>query len=146
MFLEVAAHMIQIQLSMSLFHSDSVYLSMLGSFIEYLGVYSILRFPLPCFLWDKLQRSGTPRETYMLTDRASLATIAQLIGGIVAAAMTDALLPGKLVVDTKIGGMAVHNSSDIRGHQYFSSSISRNVHDCRTRSNSPYGTSHSFHY
>jgi hypothetical protein len=42
----------------------------------------------------------------MLTGRASLATIAQLLGAIVAAAMTDALLPGKLVVDTKIGGIS----------------------------------------
>jgi hypothetical protein len=38
-------------------------------------------------------------------NRASLATIAQLIGGIVAAAMADALLPGKLLADTKIGGI-----------------------------------------
>lgn len=40
--------------------------------------------------------------------RAVLATIAQIIGGIVAAAMCSVLLPGNMVVDTKLGeGMSV---------------------------------------
>jgi len=40
-----------------------------------------------------------------LTCRAILATIAQILGGMTAAAMADALLPGKLLAATTLGGI-----------------------------------------
>ena len=63
----------------------------------------------PCyFAWDVpcwTAHSSSVRHTILrLTDRAVLSVIAQIIAGIVAAAMADALLPGKLLADTKIGG------------------------------------------
>jgi aquaporin related protein len=62
--------------------------------------------------------------------RAVLATIAQFIGGIVAAAMTDALLPGPLNVATILGGIHLCCSSDNRGYEYLPRTLLGNVYDC----------------
>jgi aquaporin rerated protein, other eukaryote len=55
-------------------------------------------------------------QLHKLMVRALLATIAQFIRGIVAAAMCDALLPGPLAVDTQIGGGISDDVTNSRGH------------------------------
>jgi hypothetical protein len=76
-----------------------------GYSFVYLEVCLTLLFPWPSSWWVKLQPSGIPiRNDFCLIDRAILATVTQLFGGIVAAAMTSALLPGTMIVTTNLGG------------------------------------------
>jgi len=76
-----------------------------GSSIVFLEVFSIQQFPWECSWLVKYPQPGRDFGAHLsLTESALLATIAQIIASIVAAAMADALLPGPLLVDTKLGG------------------------------------------